>query len=84
MEKYFLSILKKLEIRNLNFHALRHTYATRLREQKVDIKVISELLGHADWKTTQAIYIHASLDYKRNSVDELSNLWSSEKFVKVI
>lgn len=69
VEKYFASVLKKLGIKELNFHSLRHTFATRLREQKVDIKVISELLGHSDWKITQSIYVHASLDYKRDSID---------------
>jgi len=69
VEKYFASVLKKVGIKQLNFHSLRHTFATRLREQKVDIKVISELLGHSDWRTTQSIYVHASLDHKRTSVD---------------
>lgn len=69
VEKYFTSVLKKVGIKELNFHSLRHTFATRLREQNVDIKVISELLGHSDWKITQSIYVHASLDYKRDSVD---------------
>lgn len=69
VEKYFASVLKRVGIKELNFHSLRHTFATRLREQNVDIKVISELLGHSDWKITQSIYVHASLDYKRDSVD---------------
>ena len=69
LEKYFDSILKIIGIKHQNFHSLRHTFATRLREQKVDIKVISELLGHSDWRTTQSIYVHASVDYKRESVD---------------
>lgn len=62
-------MLKRVGIKELNFHSLRHTFATRLREQNVDIKVISELLGHSDWKITQSIYVHASLDYKKDSVD---------------
>lgn len=74
VEKYFSNLLDKLNIKNLNFHSLRHSYATRLREQKVDIKVISELLGHSDWKITQDIYIHTSLDSKINSVRGLNNL----------
>lgn len=41
-------MLKRVGIKELNFHSLRHTFATRLREQNVDIKVISELLGHSD------------------------------------
>lgn len=76
VEKYFTSVLKKVGIKELNFHSLRHTFATRLREQNVDIKVISELLGHSDWKITQSIYVHASLDYKRDSVDTFNRYLS--------
>lgn len=76
VEKYFTNLLEKLNIRHLKFHSLRHTFATRLREQKVDIKVISELLGHSDWKITQDIYVHSSFDLKKKSVNELSKLWN--------
>ena len=75
VEKYFNNLLIKLNIRHLKFHSLRHTYATRLREQKVDIKVISELLGHANWKITQDIYVHASFEYKEKSVNEIAKNW---------
>jgi len=73
LEKYFSSVLTRIGIKKLNFHSLRHTFATRLREQKIDIKVISELLGHSDWKITQSFYIHASIDYKRNSIDTFNS-----------
>ena len=75
VEKYFSNLLKKLNIRHLNFHSLRHTYACRLRENKVDIKVISELLGHSDWKFTQEIYVHATFENKKNSIKELNDNW---------
>ena len=76
LEKYFTNLLKKLNLKSLNYHSLRHSYSTRLREQKVDIKVISELLGHSNWKTTQDIYVHASIDSKIQSINELSDLIS--------
>ena len=75
VEKYFSKLLEDLNIRHLKFHSLRHTYATRLREQKADIKVISELLGHSNWKTTQDIYVHASFECKKNSVKEIAKNW---------
>lgn len=80
VEKYFKLLLKKLEIRDLKFHSLRHTFATRLREQKIDIKVISELLGHSDWKITESIYIHTTLDLKKDAIEQLEILWNSKKF----
>lgn len=78
VEKYFSNLLKKLNIRHVKFHALRHTYATRLREQKTDIKVISELLGHSNWKITQDIYVHASFECKEKSVKEISKNWKKK------
>lgn len=76
VEKYFSSITQKCKINKLSFHALRHTYATRLREKNVDIKVISELLGHSDWRITQDIYIHTSNDIKRNSVELIAKMFN--------
>ena len=69
--RYFERLLEKLNIKQINFHSLRHTFATRLREQKVDIKVISQLLGHSNWKTTQEIYVHATFDSIKQSVCDL-------------
>ena len=71
LEKYFTNLLKRLDIKVLNWHSLRHSFSTRLREQKVDIKVISILLGHSNWKITQDTYVHASLDSIRQSVNNL-------------
>ena len=74
LEKYFSELLDRLNIKQNNFHSLRHTFATRLREQKVDIKVISELLGHSSWKFTQDIYVHASFESKKHSVNILGKI----------
>lgn len=56
--------LKKTDIdKNVNLHALRHSYATHLLEQGVNIVTIKELLGHAHIQTTM-IYLHvAQLPY---------------------
>jgi len=66
LEKYFKSLLSKCGIRNLVFHSLRHTYATRSREAGMDIKILSELLGHSSYKVTLDTYVHTSLDFKKN------------------
>lgn len=49
----------------INFHGLRHTYATRLVEAGGDVKTIAVILGHADVTTTLNLYVHPSADVKR-------------------
>lgn len=71
LEKHFKNLLLKCEIRELVFHSLRHTYATRSREAGVDIKILSELLGHSTYKITLDIYVHTSLEFKKDSVNSL-------------
>lgn len=72
--KIYLTLLKKLKIGKTSFHALRHTFATRLIENKVDIKTVSELLGHSSVNITIAIYVHSEFNTKRKAVKTLDNL----------
>lgn len=53
------------------FHSLRHTFASTLFQQGVDVKTVSELLGHSDVTTTQNIYIHLLDDTKRAAVSRI-------------
>lgn len=53
-------------------HSLRHTFTTRLFENGVNIKVIQEVLGHADFDTTMNIYTHITQDMKKNGFDDLA------------
>lgn len=72
--KIYLTLLKKLKINQISFHALRHTFATRLIENKVDIKIVSELLGHSSVNITISIYVHSEFNTKRKAVKTLDNL----------
>jgi hypothetical protein len=65
-------MVKKYSVRNLgrrdiHCHTLRHSFATTLYEQGVQIERISQLLGHAKLDTTM-IYAHISLEQKRDAV----------------
>ncbi|MBQ7840007.1 MAG: site-specific integrase [Lachnospiraceae bacterium] len=59
---------------NYNYHALRHTFATRCVENGFDIKSLSEILGHADASTTLRRYVHPSMDLKRKQMERLSTI----------
>ena len=54
----FAAAMRKHDMRQLNFHALRHSHATILLKQGVNPKVVSERLGHAKVDTTLDIYSH--------------------------
>lgn len=71
MQNRFKSILKTCGIRNVNFHLLRHTYATICIENGFDPKTLSELLGHADASITLNRYVHSSMQMKKNYVSRL-------------
>lgn len=71
MQNRFKSILKVCGIRNVNFHLLRHTYATVCIENGFDAKTLSELLGHADASITLNRYVHSSMQMKKNYVSRL-------------
>lgn len=65
---YFGLLLSRLGIRRVNYHGLRHTFATRCIEAGVDAKTVSALLGHSDVSTTLNLYVHPGIDQKRQAV----------------
>jgi integrase len=71
IQNHFKRIAKALGISDASFHSLRHTFSTRCVEAGVDIKTLSEMLGHASTKMTLDRYVHSSFDQKRNGMDKL-------------
>ena len=72
IQNRFKSVLKKCGIRKVNFHLLRHTYATVRIENGFDARTVSELLGHASVNITLNRYVHSSLDMKKKYVAKLN------------
>jgi integrase len=75
MEDVFKRLLVSAGVANANFHALRHTFATRAVESGVDIKTLSELLGHADVSTTLNRYAHSLDEQKRKAMSLMAGLY---------
>lgn len=70
-QRTFESILKKCKIKHYNFHALRHTFATRALELGMDIKTLSEILGHTNVAITLNRYAHSLLEYKIQEMNKI-------------
>lgn len=66
----------------VNFHGLRHTSATLLISQGVDVASVSKRLGHSDTSTTLRIYTHALQKSDKSAADKLENLFKKDITVK--
>lgn len=67
VQDHFKRMIKKIGLPNLHFHSLRHTAATLMLFNGVDIKTVQEVLGHEDIQTTLGIYTHVMEDMKRDA-----------------
>lgn len=67
----FEKLTEKVGIRKLNFHAIRHTFATRAIECGMDIKTLSEIMGHKNASITLNRYAHSMLDTKNAMMNKL-------------
>lgn len=74
LSRYFKQHVIKAGINDkLNFHSLRHTFASWLIQKGISIFIVSKLLGHSDIKTT-IIYSHLRAEDLRNSINSLNLL----------
>lgn len=67
----FDKYIRECGLEKTNFHALRHTFATRCVEAGFDVKTLSEILGHTDVKTTLNRYVHSSFALKQQNMAKL-------------
>lgn len=70
-QRTFSSVLKKLNLPHRGFHSLRHTFATRAIEAGMDVKTLSEILGHSDPTITLRRYAHSMLEYKKEMMNKI-------------
>lgn len=71
LESFYTRILALCDINYNKFHTLRHTFATRSIESKMDIKTLSEILGHSSVEITLKLYVHPSYELKKTSLENL-------------
>ncbi len=73
-QRNFSKLLERLNIPHKGFHALRHTFATRALECGMDVKTLSEILGHKSATVTLNRYVHSMADYKKEMMNKLGKL----------
>lgn len=72
MQYRFQQYLREAGVNKANFHALRHTFATRCVECGFEVKSLSEILGHANVQTTLNKYVHSSFSLKQENMERLT------------
>ncbi len=73
-QRLFKKILDAAGVKKRKFHAIRHTFATRALELGVDIKTLSEILGHTNVSITLNTYAHSLMEQKKKAIDKLNEM----------
>ena len=71
----FERLTEKSGVRKLNFHALRHTFATRALECGMDVKTLSEIMGHKNASITLNRYAHSMMETKIAMMQKLVRIF---------
>lgn len=72
----FTRLTEAAGVRRLNFHALRHTFATQALECGMDVKTLSELMGHTNASITLNRYCHSLTETKVRMMNKLEKIFS--------
>lgn len=73
-QRSFELLLKRHRIEHRGFHSLRHTFATRALESGMDVKTLSEILGHKNPSITLSRYAHSFMEHKSAMMNRLGKL----------
>lgn len=79
MENHFKRTLKNAGLENVNFHCLRHTFATLCVEAGFDVKTLSEILGHANVSITLNRYVHPTMQMKQENMARIGQIWAARQ-----
>ncbi len=78
LQRQFKRALQACGLKDINFHALRHTFATRGIEVGFDPKTLSSVLGHATVSMTLNRYVHPSMEQKQKNMNLLPELLAAK------
>ncbi|MGI5848868.1 MAG: tyrosine-type recombinase/integrase [Christensenellales bacterium] len=78
IQRYYERLLSSAGVSHRKFHAIRHTFATRALEIGIDIKTVSEILGHSGITATLNTYAHSLLEQKRLAISKM-NIFHTSK-----
>lgn len=73
-QRSFALLQRKLKIPHKGFHSLRHTFATRALECGMDVKTLSEILGHKSPTVTLNRYVHSLMEHKKEMMNKLGKI----------
>jgi integrase len=73
---YYNRYLRGADIPHLNFHGLRHTFATEMIRHGADVKTLSGLLGHSSVSLTMDLYVHPQMEQKRKCMELLAKTFA--------
>lgn len=71
-EIFYKRLLNACNVPYLKFHSLRHSFATNSIASGVDVKTLSEILGHSSVEITLKLYVHPTLNMKRKSIEKVT------------
>lgn len=77
MQYRFKSVLNRAGLPYVNFHALRHMFATSCIALGFDVKTLSEILGHSSVQITLNRYVHSSMERKQSCMKLLSDSFAA-------
>ena len=78
ISKWFVKFIGQIGLPVINFHGLRHTNATLLIAQNIDVAVVAARLGHAQITTTFNFYVHPIIAHNKKAGFALENLLLSK------
>ena len=74
ISKWFKKFIKEIGLPVISFHGLRHTNASLLISQQIDVAIVAARLGHAQISTTLNFYVHPLLSHNKIAGSALQNL----------